>query len=190
LDPNGADPQAIIREQLLDGPYQVEPHGEVMRVPSSVRWFWDEFSASVGGADEVKFYQSVPFGDSEELADELAALVLSGKKRATASSVWSYDAEGVELPAAGNLSILTDWSGEPLCVLRTMSVEVVPFNEVTADFAAAEGEGDASLRSWREGHRAFFTRECEQIGTVFEESMPVCCERFEVVFVRRSASEA
>ena len=53
--------------------------------------------------------------------------------------------------------------------------------EEPAVSAAAEAEGDGSLASWREGHRRYFTRECEQWGLVFSEHMPVLCERFEVV---------
>nr|MCU0775969.1 ASCH domain-containing protein [Ideonella sp.] len=122
------------------------------------------------------------FGDSEALANELAALVLQGTKRATAAARWAYEAEGERLPRPGDLSIVTDWSGRPLCVIEVRSVEVVPFERVTAAFAAAEGEGDGSLAWWREAHRAFFSRECVAAGRVFDESMPVVCIGFEVVY--------
>ena len=83
---------------------------------------------------------------------------------------------------AGDLSIVTDWSGKPLCVIETQSLEVVPFNEVSAEFAATEGEGDGSLAFWQAAHRACFTRECIAAGREFSESMLVACERFRVVY--------
>jgi len=58
----------------------------------------------------------------------------------------------------------------------------VPFNEVTAEFAAVEGEGDGSLEFWRQEHVSSFSRECVRIGRVFNENMLVACERFRVGF--------
>lgn len=75
-----------------------------------------------------------------------------------------------------------DWAGTPLCVIETEAVDVVPFGEVSATFAAIEGEGDGSLSFWREAHRQYFTRECIRIGRLFSEDMPVACERFRVVY--------
>lgn len=153
-----------------------------MGIPPELRAFWDEFIEATGVADEARFYEAFAFGDSEALADELAALVLAGVKRATAGSVWSYAEEGRRLPEPGDLSIVTDWAGRPLCVIETRSVEVLPFDQVGEVFAATEGEGDASLDYWRAAHRAYFTRECERAGRSFDESMLVACECFEVVY--------
>lgn len=153
-----------------------------MPIPPHLTAFWRDFAKSSDGANEERFYEAFFFGDSEELANELAALVLRGTKRATASALWSYEAEGERPPQPGDLSIVTDGSGHPLCVIETQSVEVMPFQEVTAEFAATEGEGDGSLGYWQEAHRAFFTRECVGAGTTFSENMLVVCERFAVVY--------
>jgi len=153
-----------------------------MPVPPHLLPFWRAFIEPTGGADEERFYEAFFFGDSEELANELAALVLRGTKRATAGAAWFYEAEGQRPPQRGDLSIVTNWAGNPLCVIQTQSVEVVPFREVTAEFAATEGEGDGSLSYWQEAHRAFFTRECARGGREFSEAMLVVCERFAVVY--------
>lgn len=137
---------------------------------------------TVRAADLTRFYEVCIFGDSEQLADELAALVLSGVKRATAGSVWSYEAEGKRLPAPGDLSIVTNWAGQPLCVIETSSVVVLPFNQVSAEFAAIEGEGDGSLEFWRKTHRDYFERECHAAGKVFTEDVLISCEQFRVVY--------
>lgn len=151
-----------------------------MPIPAHLSAFWGEFARATGGADEEHIYESVFFGDSEEMANELAELVLQGTKRATAAALWVYEAEGQRLPQLGDLSIVTDWSGKPLCVIETQSVEVVPFREVTAEFAATEGEGDGSLAFWQRAHREFFSRECVAASREFTESMQVVCERFAV----------
>lgn len=158
------------------------PPDAIPSVPSALRPFWNACRQAAGSAvDEARFYEAFCFGDSEALANELAALVLAGVKRATAGALWSFEAEGKRLPRPGDLSVVTDWAGTPLCLIETRSVQVMTFNEVPAAFAAAEGEGDASLAGWREAHRAFFTRECEAAGRRFSEHMAVVCECFEVV---------
>jgi uncharacterized protein YhfF len=153
-----------------------------MPVPAHLATFWNTFAASIGGVDEGRFYEAFFFGDSEELANELAALVLRGVKRATAGAVWSCEAEGKRLPVPGDLSIVTSWSGEPLCIIETQAVDVLPFAEVSAEFAASEGEGDGSLSFWRAAHKQYFTRECVRAGRQFAENMLVACECFNVVY--------
>jgi uncharacterized protein YhfF len=122
------------------------------------------------------------FCDNQADADELAELVLAGRKRATAGALWSYEAETEPLPTPGDLSVITDWSGAGRCVIRTIAVEVVAFDEVSEEFAATEGEGDGSLAYWREAHCAAFSREFEGTGRALRPDTPVVCERFEVVF--------
>ena len=153
-----------------------------MPVPADLSAFWGEFAKATGGADEDRFYEAFFFGDSEAMATELAELVLVGTKRATAGALWSYQTEGRRPPRSGDLSIVTSWSGQPLCVIETLSVEVVAFHEVTAEFAATEGEGDGSLAFWTKAHREFFSRECAAARREFSESMLIVCERFAVVY--------
>lgn len=153
-----------------------------MPLPAHLSAFWAEFAQATDGADEERFYEACFFSDSEEMANELAELVLQGTKRATAGALWSYEAAGQRLPQTGDLSIVTNWSGHPLCVIQTQSVGVMPFRAVTADFAATEGEGDGSLSFWQQTHREFFSRECASAGREFTESMCVVCERFAVVY--------
>lgn len=153
-----------------------------MPVPSHLAPFWRDFVTSCDGVDEARFYEVTIFGDSEDLANELGELVLRGTKRATAGSVLSYEDEGKRIPQPGDLSIVTNWSGHPLCIIETQSVDVMPFKEVTAEFAATEGEGDGSLSFWREAHRQYFARECAKVGREFTEDMLVACERFTVVY--------
>lgn len=152
-----------------------------MVISPAVLKFWNAFDAT-GAADVRGFYESFAFGDGEALANNLAALVLSGVKCATAGAVWSYEAEGKRLPVPRDQSIVTNWAGDPLCVIETIRVDIVPFNQVSAEFAAVEGEGDGSLAYWMEAHRRYFMRECDRAGREFSEDMLVACERFKLVY--------
>ncbi len=122
------------------------------------------------------------FGDNPEQADRLLGLVLDGTKTATSSALSEYDGDDAPLPREGDLSIVVDGAGHPKALIRTTDVAVVPFGEVSDDFAAAEGEGDRSLEAWRTDHTEFFTRVLGLV-TVPEDFM-VVTERFELLYPR------
>ena len=121
------------------------------------------------------------FGATVEQADGLLALVLSGTKTATAGALWDYEAEGEELPTPGVLGIVTDGRGVPHALVVTTQVEIVRFDEVSAEHAYLEGEGDRSLATWREVHERFFT-EYAVHGRGFSPDMPVVLQRFAVLY--------
>lgn len=125
------------------------------------------------------------FGDSPELCEELLALILSGRKRAGTSLLWACEADGEPVAEPGSIEIVVDYTGEPALVTWITSVEILPFNEVSAEYAAIEGEGDGSLEYWRAGHWRFFTRECHRVGREPSQTMPVVCHVFEVLHVLR-----
>ena len=124
-------------------------------------------------------YDSWSFGGDP---DGLAALCLSGKKRATSSAFPLYEAEGEELPQSGAYSVVADGKGEAVCIIQTRLVKIVPFSEITEEMAAKEGEGDGSLKYWQDVHRPFFTEEMAEAGLSFDESMKVVFEEFVRVY--------
>ena len=127
-------------------------------------------------------YDAWAFGDGPEMADELGALVVSGRKTATCSALWELKAEDEPLARPGEKAVILDGADGPLCVIETTEVEVRRFDEVDRRFARDEGEGDRSLEHWREAHRRFFLRTLPQIGRAFAEEMPLVCERFKVIY--------
>lgn len=122
------------------------------------------------------------FGDSAELADELLALVLAGKKTATCGALWQYEAEGAFVPKPGERSIVLDGANRPRCVIETVEIETKPFDQVDAQFAHDEGEGDQSYAYWRAAHEEYFRRQGP-----FSPDMLVVCERFRVIEKLESA---
>lgn len=153
-----------------------------MTVPEPHRAFWQAFAATQPDDPTPRFLEAFHFDDNAPSADHLAALVLAGTKRATAALLWSHEHAGSPLPQPGNLSIVTDFAGRAVCIIETRRIDIVAFEDVDAEFAATEGEGDGSLAFWRRAHEAFFGRECARIGRRPEPRMPVVCERFEVVY--------
>lgn len=149
----------------------------------TIEHFWREACAALQ-IDPVTPYQTWYFGDSPALADTLLDLVLQGSKRATACLQWACEADPQDAPVPGGYSVVTRFDGTPAALLRTTALAVVPFGQVDAGFAAREGEGDLSLASWREGHWAYFSRECAAAGWVMGEDAPVVCEDFELLWPR------
>ena len=123
------------------------------------------------------------YGDSPALSEALLALIRVGRKRAGTGLLWAYEAEGEAIPVVGEIEIVVDHRNEPAIVTRTTSVQVIPYAEVSTEYAAIEGEGDGSLVFWREAHWAFFSRECQRLGRKPDESMLVVCGVFEVLDV-------
>ena len=144
-----------------------------------IEQFWQKFLEKTDRDPETTYYESFHFTNEEHLANALLELVLAGKKRAMSSSQLCY-AKGEE-PMPGNLSIVTDWSGNPRCVIETKHVQVIPFCEMTFEICAREGE-DECLETWQAGHRKFFTEDSNEMGYPFTEDMPVIFEDFEVVW--------
>ena len=145
--------------------------------------YWEQFLASLppDSPHRTKTYVAEGWGDSPALADELGALIVQGTKTATCSALWEWEAEGNPIPQPGLITIALNGRGEPLCIVETIEVTIRKYNEVDADFARDEGEGDLSLNYWRQAHRNYFSRVLRKIGKEFSEEMPLVCERFRVI---------
>ncbi|MEH6527642.1 MAG: ASCH domain-containing protein [Sneathiella sp.] len=142
--------------------------------------YWSTFVTATG--IEGHDYAVVTFGNTKALAETLLALVLSGKKRATASLLTDYSGQDVPLPKVGDYVVVLDGSSAPNCIWRTTDVTVKPFNEVDEIFAWAEGEGDRSLDFWLSTHRAYFTLQCHAEGFEMHDHMETVFEKFEIVW--------
>ncbi|WP_421383855.1 ASCH domain-containing protein [Bacillus salacetis] len=149
----------------------------------SVKEMWQKYLLSIdeNPRNTMKSYDSWYFCDNEPDANELAELVLQGKKRGTASLYQLFGLQNEDVPQEGWLSIITNWAGEAQCIIETIKVDIVPFKEVTPEFAAIEGEGDKSLQYWRDAHWRFFSRELAERELTPSEDMLVVCEQFRVV---------
>ena len=139
---------------------------------------WNRYAGETGIINTG--YEAWAFG---ETPDELAALVVSGRKTATASAYPLYALEQEPLPRAGEYSVILDSREQAVCIIRTTRVYVTPFREIGADHARREGEGDLSLAYWRSVHERFFWEELAEAGLTFDEEMPVVCEEFACVYV-------
>lgn len=155
-----------------------------MQLDAKTTAFWQAYLASLShAADAVgRFYEVFCIGESAESADEGATLIKQGMKTATSTLLWEYRAANKPLPEVGSLSIVTDGSGCPVCVVETVAVEIRGFADVDASFARDYGEWDGTLESWRAACWAYYTEQCRALGKAPTPDMPLVCERFHVVY--------
>jgi len=109
-------------------------------------------------------------------------LVLAGTKTATGSALWSYEANGKRLPEVGDHWVVTAGADDPVCIIETTEVRILPFDEVGADYARDGGEGDRSLASWRDIYWRYLVSEGSRIGREPSPKAPLVMERFRVVY--------
>ncbi len=146
--------------------------------------FLDQYRETLA-PDEASKYNSFSadyFCADEYNANVCADLILKGEKQASCSMAYWYDYEGEPRPQVGHLQVVTDWDGKPVCIIEVTSVTDCKYKDVTPEFAAAEGEGDKSLKWWRKAHWDFFSKECEELGIELTENIHLVLERFQVVY--------
>lgn len=148
---------------------------------SSVTEMWERFIESSPEYSETK-YRAWYFCDNERCANELAALVSIGIKRATTSLMLWYENGNEVMPEVNDVNIVTDWNGVAQCIIKTKKVLVLPFKNVYCEMAFTEGEGDKSLDYWKKAHVSFFERELENEKIKFSGDTEVVFEEFEMIF--------
>ena len=115
-------------------------------------------------------------------ADFLADLVLKGEKTATASAYDLYALEDEPLPQEGKFDVILDSQNQAVCIVEITKVSVQSFNQVSAQHAFKEGEGDKTLVYWRQVHEDFFTDCLGEAGLTFTPESKVVLEEFRKVY--------
>ena len=152
----------------------------------STNAFWRAFVSATGNIDTD--YTVETFGDSVAMADELVALVMSGRKRATASLLRDYATADDPLPQAGDFVVVVDGGGSPRCIWRSTEVIVKPMNDVDGAFARDEGEGDRTRDWWLSAHRDYFAAQARRESFKMFDAIETVFERFEIVWPPSAAA--
>jgi uncharacterized protein YhfF len=152
------------------------------QIHTSVPAMWFSFIAENIEFSHAPMPESYHFGITKVDADTTAMLVVAGIKTASSGAFASYLHYQAAIPAEGDFAIITNWEGQAQCVIRTTQVEILPYNEITEDYAVKEGEGEQNLAHWKKTHWPFFSKDLSSFGEVATEDMMVVCEEFEVVF--------
>ena len=138
--------------------------------------YWDDYWKD---REKPISVSSGMFGDTP---DELAQLVISGVKTATCSGHVFYEINNTPLPTTDDYFIILNHKEQPVAIIKNVEVTLIPMNEVTEEFAIAEGDG--SYDNWKSIHQRYFTSELQKVGLEFSEDMLLVCERFALIDVK------
>ena len=109
--------------------------------------------------------------------DKLIELVLKGQKRATTSLYNEYIKEQEPLPKKGEKSIIQYSNNKDACLIVIKKVIITQFKNITEELAFIEGEGDKSLKYYKDEHTKIF----KKIDKSFSEESKVVFEIFKVL---------
>jgi uncharacterized protein YhfF len=111
-----------------------------------------------------------------DLRRRLTEAVLRGAKTATAGLATDHAPHTDEpVPKPGDRWLMLGFEDEPLAIVETTELRLVPAGEVDLQFARDEGEGFESVAEWRAAHERFWAD--HQIS---DETL-IVCERFRVI---------
>lgn len=143
--------------------------------------YWNKFIKDTGRSQQDKCAGDLHFEAKGFIADELISLVLNGKKTAMFHSWATFEIDQEPLPISGELYIVLDRAENPVCVIETENVTIIPFNEVTWNMAQNEGE-DENLEAWKERKREYLEEEGCILGFDFTMDIKLIYQTFKVVY--------
>ena len=110
------------------------------------------------------------------LRRRLVTSVLRGEKTATASLLTDYLPHTSDpLPVVGKRYLLVGYDDEPVGIVETTGLRIVPAGEVDLQFARDEGEGFETVAQWRAAHERFWNSQ------LITDQTTIVCERFRLV---------
>ena len=93
---------------------------------SKTATFWQRYLSTLSDEDQknAPTYVVDQFADTPEAATKVGKLVRDGVKTTTSSLVWGLEHIGEPLPQVGNIELIVDGNGEPLCIIELTEVEI------------------------------------------------------------------
>lgn len=141
---------------------------------------WDNFIKKSGLDGEAKYAGSFGFEARGFAGTERLAALLAGKKTCAFFSFATFAIDNEELPVSDEYYIVLDANREAVCVIKTSAVKILPYDQVTWEMAAREGE-DSSLEEWRAKTRENLEEEGDIVGFEFSPDIKLVYVQFEVV---------
>ena len=137
-----------------------------------------------------KYYETWLFGETKKLSNQLVESVRIGQKTATSALVWELEAKGEKLPSVEDIVVVTNWKGDPSCIIEITETEVRPFSEIDERFAFDYGEGDRTLKWWNRAMWDYYSEVCRKVGLEPSTNMPISCQRFRLLYKQEKRGNA
>jgi len=120
-----------------------------MYMATEIDTFWNEYLLTLPeGQRHQAYYEAASWGNSDELADRIAPLVLSGVKTTTSRLEWEHEKSNDPVEKIGDKSIVLDAKQKPICIIEVTDIFIRPFDQVDAAFVYQYGEGSRDMDFW------------------------------------------
>lgn len=145
--------------------------------------FWAQAQRAVPGL--TGSYSTRRLGANAEICERLLALILAGEKTGTFNLPWMHGIEPGTAPITGTLMIYLDFTDTPRALVQQHKPEFLAYDQINASHTACEGKGARDPQAWRDIHWPYWTKMLEPHGLKPTPDMPVCVERFTLLFPRK-----
>ena len=152
------------------------------QIDQSVYEMWNNYIKSNPEFKNQEIPESDFFHNNREDANRLAVLTINGKKKASSGLYSLYKQYNVDIPKVGTKQIITDFDGKAKAIIENSSVDTIPFNKISKDYAELDmGTDIEPLEKWKKAHWDFFESVLEESGEKPTEEMLVVCVTFETI---------
>ncbi len=143
--------------------------------------FWETFLEETGTPENTVMQNCTYFGNSEEESVEILEQLLRGEKTAVGHCVAAYLATNQRMPKVGDYGMVTDYYGNPCCILHTLEVTIEPLPDIPAELRQAECPG-LSGETWLARKQQEFQDLSRRFGFHFHPELPLLMETVEKVY--------
>ena len=153
---------------------------EINQSPSEM---WIRYIESFPENKDAEIPESDFFHNNRDDANRLAELTLLGRKRASSGLYSLYRHYNIDLPSVGSKEIITDFDGNAKVIIENVSVDTIPFNKVSKEYAELDmGTDMEPLEKWKKEHWDFFEIFLKENGEEPTKEMLVVCVRFKKIW--------
>lgn len=142
--------------------------------------FWQAFLEESGTPENSYCNRCTYFGSDEAESVSVMEQLLRGEKRAISHCVPYYIVTRSPMPRVGDYTMVTDFYGNPGCIVKCTEVVIDPVGAISEEIAVLEAQGDLSL--WQQRKRQEFQALSEKSRFHYHDDLPVLMELVERVY--------
>lgn len=143
--------------------------------------FWGAFLEETGTPETTVLHNYTYFGDSEEVSVAVLEQLLSREKTAVSHCIPAYLTTKKRMPQIGDYTMVTDFYGNPCCILHTTDVTLAPMPELSEALIGQDCPG-VTREAWLGQKRTEYTAAAKRYGFHYHDEIPVLMETVELVY--------
>lgn len=143
--------------------------------------FWEAFLEQTDTPETTVMTDVTYFGGSEEESVAILEQLLSGEKTAVGHCIPAYLAAKRRMPRIGDYTMVTDFYGNPCCILHTSDVNIAPMPEIPAELRNGEYP-DLTAEAWLARKQQECRDMAERMKFHYHEEIPLLMETVELVY--------